>query len=190
MGIVGRPAPNFTGEAARGGEIVRISLSDYRGKWLILFFYPLDFTFVCPTELVALSDRLADFRKADAEVLGVSVDSVHAHLAWMRMPRAEAGVGDLAFPLLSDLSKSIAEAYEILQGDQALRALFLIDPDGIVQSCTVNNLAVGRSVDEVLRTLHAYSQVRTHGDTCPANWREGQPGMPGTLQAVGALLGP
>jgi alkyl hydroperoxide reductase subunit AhpC len=189
MGIIGRPAPHFSGEAAKDGEIVNISLSDYKGKWLVLFFYPLDFTFVCPTELVAFSDRAEDFKKIDAEILGVSVDSVHTHLAWMRTPRAQAGVGELNYPLLSDLSKKVAEAYDVLLGDKALRGVFLIDPDGNVQSATVNNLPVGRSVDEVLRTLKAYQYVRKNGGTCPADWHEGDQGMPGTLEGVKQVIG-
>ncbi len=189
MGIIGRPAPHFSGEAAKDGEVVNISLSDYKGKWLVLFFYPLDFTFVCPTELVAFSDRAADFRDNDAEILGVSVDSVHTHLAWMRTPREQAGVGELAYPLLSDLSKKVAEAYDVLHGDVALRGVFIIDPDGNAQSATVNNLPVGRSVDEVLRTLKAYQYVRKNGGTCPADWNDGDEGMPGTLEGVKQVIG-
>jgi peroxiredoxin (alkyl hydroperoxide reductase subunit C) len=138
---------------------------------------------------VAFSDRAADFRKSEAEILGVSVDSVHTHLAWMRTPRSEAGVGDLEYPLLSDLSKKVAEAYDVLHVDRALRGVFIIDPDGTVQAGTVNNLPVGRNVDEVLRTLHAYQHVRKHGGTCPANWHEGDAGMPGTLEGVKQVIG-
>jgi peroxiredoxin (alkyl hydroperoxide reductase subunit C) len=188
MSVIGNPAPNFSSAAAKDGEIVQISLSDYKGKWLVLFFYPLDFTFVCPTELVAFSDRTADFKKSNAEILGVSVDSVHTHLAWMRTPRSEAGVGDLAYPLLSDLSKEISKAFDVLHGDVSLRGVFIIDPDGHVQSATVNNLPVGRNVDEVLRTLHAYQFVRENGGTCPANWHEGDTGMPATLDGVKSVI--
>ena len=189
MSIIGNAAPHFDADAAKDGEIVRISLDNYRGKWLVLFFYPLDFTFVCPTELVAFSDRAEDFKKMNAELLGVSVDSVHTHLAWMRTPRNEAGVGDLAYPLLSDLSKEVCKAYDVLHGDVALRGVFIIDPEGNVQSATVNNLPVGRNVDEVLRTLEAYQYVAEHGGTCPANWHHGDSGMDATLDGVKKVIG-
>jgi alkyl hydroperoxide reductase subunit AhpC len=184
MSIIGQQAPHFAGQAAKNGEIVNISLSDYKGKFLVLFFYPLDFTFVCPTELVAFNDRMKDFKALNAEVLGVSVDSVHTHLAWMRTPRSEAGVGELDYPLLADLSKQVARDYDVLTGDVALRGVFVIDPDGVVQSATINNLPVGRNIEEVLRTVKAAAHVREHGDVCPANWQEGQHGMAATLDGV------
>jgi len=184
MSIIGQQAPHFAGQAAKNGEIVNISLSDYKGKFLVLFFYPLDFTFVCPTELVAFNDRMKDFKALNAEVLGVSVDSVHTHLAWMRTPRSEAGVGELDYPLLADLSKQVARDYDVLTGDVALRGVFVIDPDGVVQSATINNLSVGRNIEEVLRTVKAAAHVREHGDVCPANWQEGQHGMAATLDGV------
>ena len=189
MSIVGQAAPDFSAAAAREGEEVQISLSDYRGKWLVLFFYPLDFTFVCPTELVAFSDRAGDFKALNAELLGVSVDSVHTHLAWMRTPRSEAGVGELNYPLLSDLGGSIAESYGVLHGNVALRGVFLIDPEGMVQTGTVNNLPVGRNVEEVLRTVKAYQHVAANGGTCPANWQEGEAGMDATLDGVKGVIG-
>ncbi|MEZ4323008.1 MAG: peroxiredoxin [Myxococcota bacterium] len=189
MSIIGNAAPHFEAEAAKDGEIVNISLDNYRGKWLVLFFYPLDFTFVCPTELVAFSDRAEDFKALGAELLGVSVDSVHTHLAWMRTPREQAGVGELAYPLLSDISKEIAKAYDVLHGDVALRGVFLIDPEGNVQTATVNNLPVGRNVDEVLRTVKAYQYVAANGGTCPANWQEGQDGMDASLDGVKKVIG-
>jgi len=189
MSIIGNKAPDFRGAAAKDGEIVEIGLSDYAGRWLVLFFYPLDFTFVCPTELVAFSDRTEDFRALGCDLLGVSVDSVHTHLAWMRTPRSQAGVGELNYPLLSDLSKDVARAYDVLAGDVALRGVFLIDPDGVVQTATVNNLSVGRNVDEVLRTLKAYQYTRKNGGTCPANWQEGQDGMDATLDGVKKVIG-
>ncbi|MBW1877318.1 MAG: peroxiredoxin, partial [Deltaproteobacteria bacterium] len=169
MSIIGKPAPAFTGEAAHNGDTVNLSLDDYQGKWLVLFFYPLDFTFVCPTEIVAFDQAYEEFQAAGAEVLGCSVDSVHTHLAYMRTPRDQAGIGSIRYPLLSDLYKSIASAYDVLDGDRALRGVFLIDPDGVVQSATINNLSVGRNVNEVLRTLKAFQHAREHGETCPAN---------------------
>lgn len=190
MSIIGKKAPDFSGDAALKGEITKISLDDYKGKWLVMFFYPLDFTFVCPTELVAFSDRAADFKAAGAELLGVSIDSVHTHLAWMRAPRAEAGVGQLEYPLLSDMSKSIATDYDVLNdGGVAFRGVFIIDPDGVVQSATVNNLPVGRNVDEVLRSVEAYQFVKESGNVCPANWKKGDSGMAATLDGVKGHIG-
>ena len=183
MSIIGQQAPHFSAPAAKNGEIVNISLDDFKGKFLVLFFYPLDFTFVCPTELVAFNDRLADFQALNAEVLGVSVDSVHTHLAWMRTPRSEAGVGELDYPLLADLSKQVARDYDVLHGDVALRGVFVIDPDGIVQSATIDNLSVGRNIEEVIRTVRAAAHVREHGDVCPANWQDGD-GMEESLAGV------
>ena len=189
MTIIGKPAPHFSGPAAKDGEIVDISLDDYKGKWLVLFFYPLDFTFVCPTEVVAFSDSIEDFHAINADVLGVSVDSVHTHLAWMRTPRSEAGVGDLNYPLLSDISKEVAAAYDVLAGDVALRGVFIIDPEGNLQSATVNNLPVGRNVGEVLRTLKGYQYVAKTGNVCPANWQDGDEGMAESLEGVKSTIG-
>ena len=189
MGIIGNPAPNFSAPAAKDGEEITLSLEDFKGKWLILLFYPLDFTFVCPTELVAFSDAADQFKAVNAEIVGVSVDSVHTHLAWMRPPRSQAGVGELNYPLLSDLSKEIAAAYDVLIGDVALRGVFIIDPDGIVQSATINNLDVGRSVAAVYRTLKGYQYARETGNVCPANWEDGQEGMAATLDGVKKTIG-
>ncbi len=189
MSIIGNPAPPFSGNAASNGEIVKISLDDYKGKWLVMFFYPLDFTFVCPTELVAFSDRADDFRATGAEILGVSVDSVHTHLAWTRTPRNQAGVGELNYPLLADLDKSTCQAYDVLAGAVALRGLFIIDPQGNVQHATVNNLPVGRNVDEVLRTLKAFQFTQETGNVCPANWKDGDSGMAATLDGVKGHIG-
>jgi peroxiredoxin (alkyl hydroperoxide reductase subunit C) len=173
--MVGRKAPEFSLEGVLNGRFATYRLSDYRGKWLVLFFYPLDFTFVCPTEILAFSDRLGEFRKRGAEILGASVDSKFSHLAWTEKPREQGGIKGLAYPLLEDLKKELAAAYGVLagDGDVALRGLFLIDPDGVVQHATVNNLGVGRSVDETLRVLQAFQHVREHGDVCPADWKPG-----------------
>lgn len=189
MSIIGNQAPHFSGPAAKEGEIVDISLDDYKGKWLVLFFYPLDFTFVCPTELVAFSDATPTFNELGAEVLGCSVDSVHTHLAWMRTPRSQAGVGELNYPLLSDLSKEVAQAYDVLHGDVALRGVFIIDPDGVVQTATINNLDVGRNVAEVVRSLKGYQYARRTGNVCPANWEDGQEGMAASLDGVKGVIG-
>ena len=188
MSIIGKPAPSFAGEAAFEGEIVNISNEQFNGKWVVLFFYPLDFTFVCPTEIVAFNDAVETFKSLNTEVIGCSVDSVHTHLAYMRTPRSAAGVGELSFPLLSDLDKGIAANFDVLDHDKALRGVFIIDPDGVVQSATVNNLAVGRNVAEVLRTLKGFQYVRENGGTCPANWEDGNDGMAESLDGVKATI--
>ena len=189
MSIVGKAAPHFSGLAAKDGQEVTVSLSDYAGKWLVLFFYPFDFTFVCPTEVVAFSDRISEFHAINADVLGVSIDSVHTHLAWMRTPRSEAGVGPLTYPLLSDVDKTIAESFDVLDGPKALRGVFIIDPEGMVQAATVNNLPVGRNIDEVLRTVQGYQHNRETGFVCPANWVAGDQGMAEYLERVKATIG-
>lgn len=172
---VGQAAPDFSATAVVDQEFKTIKLSDYRGKYVVLFFYPLDFTFVCPTEVAAFSDRYTDFSKINAEVLGVSVDSEFSHLAWIQTDRKLGGVGDLNYPLVSDIKKNISHAYNVLTEDGiALRGLFIIDPQGIIQHSTVNNMAVGRSVEETLRTLKAFQHVQSHPDeVCPIDWQEG-----------------
>ena len=168
MPLVGSKAPNFTMNSTKDLEklSVPVSLEDYRGKWLVLFFYPLDFTFVCPTEIIALSERAQEF--AD---LGVSVDSEHSHRAWIKTPREQNGLGDLNYPLAADITKEVSRAYGVLLEDAgiALRGLFIIDPEGVVQHATINSLNVGRNVDEVLRVLEACQT----GGLCPANWKPG-----------------
>jgi peroxiredoxin (alkyl hydroperoxide reductase subunit C) len=159
-------------------EFKTVRLSDYRGKkYVVLLFYPLDFTFVCPTEITAFSDRYDEFAKLDTEILGISVDSEYSHLAWMQTDRKAGGVGELRYPLVSDLKKEISAAYNVLDPATgvALRGLFIIDKEGILQHATINNLAFGRSVDETLRTLQAIQYVQSHPDeVCPANWQPGQ----------------
>src|SRR5262245_56915391 len=172
---IGKPAPAFSLEAAQNGDFHTVKLSDYRGKWLIVFFYPLDFTFVCPTEICAFSDRAAVFREFGAEIVGVSIDSKFSHYAWTQQPRDQGGIQGLKFPLLSDINKQMSREYGVLNDEGvALRGLFLIDPDGVVQHATINNLPVGRSVDETLRVLQAFQYVRELGDVCPANWEPGR----------------
>ncbi|MFN5855375.1 MAG: peroxiredoxin [Pseudanabaenaceae cyanobacterium] len=178
---VGLAAPDFEAVAVVDQEFKTIKLSGYKGsKYVVLFFYPLDFTFVCPTEITAFSDRYSEFAKLDTEVLGVSVDSQFSHLAWIQTPRAEGGLGDLAYPLVADLTKKIAADYNVLDTEAgiALRGLFIIDKEGIVQHATINNLAFGRSVDETLRTLKAIQYTQSHPDeVCPAGWEEGKATM-------------
>ena len=174
---VGQKAPVFTATAVVDQEFKEISLSQYRGKYVVLFFYPLDFTFVCPTEITAFSDRYADFTSRNTEVLGVSVDSQFSHLAWIQTDRKQGGLGDIAYPLVADLKKEIARAYNVLDEEAgvALRGLFLIDPEGNVQHATINNLPVGRNVEETLRILQAFQHVQSNPDeVCPANWTPGE----------------
>jgi peroxiredoxin (alkyl hydroperoxide reductase subunit C) len=177
--LIGRKAPEFTAEGVLNGQFKSYKLADYAGKWVVLFFYPLDFTFVCPTEILAFSDRLAEFKKLGAEVLGVSVDSKFSHLAWTEKKREEGGISGLQYPLIEDLKKEIAASFQVLAdgGAVALRGLFVIDPDGVVQHATINNLGVGRSVDETLRVLQAFQYVAEHGEVCPAGWKPGDKSM-------------
>jgi peroxiredoxin (alkyl hydroperoxide reductase subunit C) len=176
---VGQAAPDFEAVAVFDQEFKTLKLSDYRGKYVVLFFYPLDFTFVCPTEIVAFSDRYAEFANLNTEVLGVSVDSQFSHLAWTQTDRKAGGVGDLKYPLVSDLKKEIATAYNVLTDEGiSLRGLFIIDKEGVIQHATINNLAFGRSVDETLRTLQAIQYVQSHPDeVCPAGWQPGDKTM-------------
>lgn len=176
---VGQSAPDFEATAVFDQEFKIIKLADYRGKYVVLFFYPLDFTFVCPTEIIAFSDRYDEFAKINTEVLGVSVDSQFSHLAWTQTDRKAGGVGDLTYPLVSDLKKEISTAYNVLTDEGvALRGLFIIDTEGVIQHATINNLAFGRSVDETLRTLQAIQYVQSHPDeVCPAGWKPGEKTM-------------
>lgn len=173
---VGRKAPDFEAECVVKGEFKKIKLSDYKGKWVVLFFYPLDFTFVCPTEIIAFQDCLEEFKKRNAEVLTVSVDSKYTHLAWLNTPQKDGGIQGVEYPVISDLKREISRAYGVYSEENgvALRGLFIIDPDGIIQHQTVNNLAVGRSVDETLRLLDAFQYVKKTGEVCPANWEKGK----------------
>ena len=176
---VGQEAPDFSATAVYDQEFKEITLSGLRGKWVVLFFYPLDFTFVCPTEITAFSDRYQDFSALNTEILGVSVDSKHCHLAWIQTPRNEGGIGDINYPLVSDLKREICQAYNVLNDDgEADRGLFLINPEGVVMHTTVNKAPVGRNVDETLRILQGYQYVAANPDeVCPANWTPGEKTM-------------
>lgn len=177
---VGQLAPDFTATAIVDQNFHTLKLSSYRGRYVVLFFYPLDFTFVCPTEIIAFSDRHPEFKALDAEILGISVDSEFSHLAWIQTDRKFGGIGDIAYPLVSDLKKEISQAYNVLDPDAgiALRGLFIIDRDGIVQHATINNLSFGRSVDETLRVLKAIRHVQSHpNEVCPVDWQEGDKTM-------------
>ncbi|WVZ08253.1 hypothetical protein V8G54_021599 [Vigna mungo] len=179
--LVGNVAPDFEAEAVFDQEFIKVKLSEYIGKkYVILFFYPLDFTFVCPTEITAFSDRHAEFEELNTEILGVSVDSVFSHLAWVQTDRKSGGLGDLNYPLISDITKSISKSFGVLIPDQgiALRGLFIIDKEGVIQHSTINNLAIGRSVDETKRTLQALQYVQENPDeVCPAGWKPGEKSM-------------
>ena len=178
--LVQKPAPDFKAQAVVNGAFKEINLSDYKGKnYVVLYFYPLDFTFVCPTEIIAFNDKLAEFKKRKAEVLGVSVDSHYTHLAWINTPRKAGGLGGLDYPLVSDLTKSIANSYGVLtsNGAVALRGLFIIDKDGIVRHALVNDLPLGRNVDEAIRILDALQFFEQNGEVCPANWHPGDKTM-------------
>ncbi|XP_022086622.1 peroxiredoxin-2-like isoform X2 [Acanthaster planci] len=170
-------APSFVGTAVVNGDFKTVRLEDYRGKYLVLFFYPLDFTFVCPTEIIAFSERASEFHQLNTEVVGVSVDSHFSHLAWINTPRKEGGLGPMNIPLLSDFKKEISKDYGVLLYEEgvALRGLFIIDPDGIVRHTSVNDLPVGRSVDETLRLVKAFQFVAKHGEVCPAGWTPDSP---------------
>lgn len=174
--FVSHKAPDFTADAYVNGEFKRISLADYKGKKVVLFFYPLDFTFVCPTEILAFSDRIEDFKKRNTEVIGASVDSKFTHHAWAQVDRTEGGIKGVNFPLVSDLSKSISRDYGVLIEDAgiALRGLFMINKDGILKHATINHLDLGRNIDEVLRLLDAIDYTEQHGEVCPANWKRGE----------------
>ncbi|MGF7046702.1 alkyl hydroperoxide reductase subunit AhpC [Paenibacillus sp. DS2015] len=171
--LVGRQAPDFTMETVTGDgkDFSKVSLSDYKGKWLVLFFYPLDFTFVCPTEITALSDAYDQFKSLDAEVLGASTDSIHSHKAWLTTPRDYNGLGNINFPLASDITKKVASDYGILIEEEgiALRGLFIIDPEGELKYQVVNHNDVGRSVEETIRVLQALQS----GGLCAMNWKPG-----------------
>ncbi len=176
---VGQQAPDFTATAVIDQEFKEISLSKYRGKYVVLFFYPLDFTFVCPTEITAFSDRYSEFSSKNTEVLAVSVDSKYSHLAWIQTPRNEGGIGDISYPLVADLKKEICSSYNVLNDDgEADRGLFIINPQGMIMHSTINKAPVGRNVDETLRVLQAYQYVESHpNEVCPANWTPGEKTM-------------
>jgi peroxiredoxin (alkyl hydroperoxide reductase subunit C) len=177
--LVGHQAPDFSADAVVNGKFETVSLKDYRGKYVILFFYPLDFTFVCPTELHAFQEKLEDFKKHNTEVIGVSVDSKFSHLAWLNTPKKEGGINGVTYPLVSDINKTIAADYDVLVEGAgiAYRGLFLIDKEGTVKSEIVNDNALGRNIDEVLRLVEALQYTEKHGEVCPANWKEGDSGM-------------
>ena len=185
--LVTKKAPDFNASAvlANGKIEESYSLEQLQGRYAILLFYPLDFTFVCPTEILAFNSKIKEFEERNCSVVGISVDSPYTHLAWRRTPKEEGGIGEIQFPLVSDMSREIARSYGVLFEDQvALRGLFLIDRKGIVRHAVVNDQPLGRSVDEALRMVDALRFHDEHGEVCPANWEKGKKGMKPTTAGV------
>ena len=174
--LVTKEAPDFSAQAVMAdGSFAEVKLSDYRGKYVLLFFYPLDFTFVCPTEIIAFSEAIEKFEALNTQVLGCSIDSHFTHLAWRNTARNDGGIGPIKYPLIADLNKKIATDYDVLlDGGVSLRGLFLIDKDGVVRHQLVNDLPLGRNVGEALRIIEALQFHEEHGEVCPANWEKGE----------------
>ena len=190
--LVAKKAPNFKAQAVlEDNTMDALTLSDYRGKYVVLFFYPLDFTFVCPSEIIAFDDKLDEFKKRGCEVIGVSVDSQFSHWAWKNTPRNQGGLGRVRFPIVADLNKKISKDYgvQLKKEGIALRGLFILDKEGVIHHSTINNLPLGRNVDEVLRTLDALQFTEEHGEVCPANWNPGDDAMKPTSEGVAEYLG-
>jgi len=183
-------APDFAGKAVVDGIIKDISLSDYTGKYVVLLFYPADFTFVCPTEIIAFSDRVEEFRREGCEVVAVSTDSEFVHMAWVNTPRENGGLGKMKIPLLADRTQQISSSYGVLNTDLgvAYRGLFIIDKDGVLRQITINDLPVGRDVDETLRLVHAFKFTDEFGEVCPAGWKKGKMAMKPTKEGVSKYL--
>jgi alkyl hydroperoxide reductase subunit AhpC len=178
MSLIQNPAPDFSATAVVKGDITTIKLSEFRGKWVYLFFYPLDFTFVCPTEIIAFSDAAPRFEKLGVQILGCSVDSQYTHLRWTETARKDGGLGGCNYPLIADLTKDIARAYDVLHTDgTTFRGSFIIDPKGTVRQVTINDMPVGRSVEEALRLIEAFQFTDEHGEVCPADWHKGSDTM-------------
>lgn len=188
--LVGKKAPDFTANAVFGNnEIKQLQLSSYSGKHVVLFFYPLDFTFVCPSELIAFDHRLDEFKKRGVEVIGCSIDSQFTHLAWKNTPVNNGGIGPVGYPLVADINHAICQAYDVeAAGGVAFRGSFLIDKAGVVQHQVVNNLPLGRNIDEMLRMIDALQFTEEHGEVCPAGWQKGKKGMNASTEGVAKYL--
>ena len=189
--LVGKQAPDFEATAAMPDGSINdgFKLSDYKGKYVVLFFYPLDFTFVCPSELIAFDHRISEFEKRDVQVIGCSIDSHFTHLAWRRTAVADGGIGEVKYPLVADLTKNIARDYDVLINEAvSLRGSFLIDKDGVVQHQVVNNLPLGRNIDEMLRMVDALQFHESYGEVCPAGWNQGDTGMKPSTEGVAEYL--
>ena len=184
--LIGKQAPDFSCQAIIDGCIKQVSLNDFGGKYKVIFFYPADFTYVCPTELHAFQENYEEFTKRNAVVLGVSVDSVHSHFAWLSIPKQQGGIQGVSYPLLSDITKNISRTYDVLNEEigTAWRAVFILDKKNIIQSMLINANSLGRSTDEVLRLLDAIQYVESHGEVCPANWIVGKKALQPTQEGV------
>ena len=191
--LVGKEAPDFKEKAVINGEIKEdFTLSQFKGeKYVVLFFYPLDFTYVCPTEMHAFQEKLKDFQSKNTEVVAVSTDSWFSHAAWLETPKAKGGIEGVTYPIVSDFNKSISQDYDVLIEDlgAALRGAFIIDKEGVVQAQVVNNLPLGRNVDEILRLVDALQFTEEHGEVCPANWNEGDKSMKATTEGLQEYFG-
>jgi peroxiredoxin 2/4 len=188
--LVNKNAPDFKAQAVMAdGSFKEIKLSDYRGKYVVLFFWPLDFTFVCPSEIIAHENRRKAFEDKGVQLIGVSIDSQFTHFAWRETPVNKGGIGRVGFPIVADVQHEIVRAYGVEHADGvAFRASFLIDKNGVVQHQTVNNLPLGRNVDEMLRLVDALQFTEAHGEVCPAGWQKGQSGMKPTAEGVASYL--
>ncbi|MBF0175818.1 MAG: peroxiredoxin [Magnetococcales bacterium] len=188
--LVTKQAPDFKATAVMpDNSFKEISLSDYKGKYVVLYFYPLDFTFVCPSEIIAFDHRLNEFKSRNTEVIGVSIDSHFVHLAWKNTEISKGGIGNVQYPLVADINKAITKAYDLEFGPGiALRGSFLIDKAGVVRHQVVNDLPLGRNVDEMLRMVDALQFNEEHGEVCPAGWQKGKPGMKGSTAGVAEYL--
>ncbi len=189
--LVGKQAPDFKEKAVKGSEVIdNFTLSQFKGKYVLLFFYPLDFTFVCPTELHAFNEKIAEFKAKGVEVVAVSTDSWFSHLAWLSTPKEKGGIEGVSYPIVADFNKKISADYDVLLcGGMALRGSFLIDKAGIVQHQVVNNLPLGRSVDEALRMVDALQYFEANGEVCPANWKKGEKAMKPTSAGLEKYFG-
>jgi peroxiredoxin (alkyl hydroperoxide reductase subunit C) len=191
MSFVAKKAPHFKAQAVMPDMSFKdIDLDSFRGKqYVILFFYPMDFTFVCPSEIIAFDKAYEKFKAKNVQLLACSTDSVYSHFAWKNMPVDEGGIGMVKFPILSDITKSIARDYQVLHEDSvALRGLFLIDKEGLCRHATINDLPLGRNVDEAMRLVDALQFTEKHGEVCPANWHEGEEGMKADAEGVAKYL--
>ena len=184
--MIGKQAPTFSCEAVIKGETKKISLDDYTGKYKVIFFYPKDFTYVCPTELHAFQEMLPEFKKRNVEVIGCSVDDCVTHCKWLETPKKLGGIEGIAYPLIADTQKKIARDYGVLNEKEgvAFRGVFLLDKDNVVQSMMINNLSLGRNVDEIIRLVDALQFVEKHGQLCPANWVHGERGMQASKEGL------
>jgi len=187
--LVGKPAPNFTATAVYGDNSIKdLTLSSYKGKYVVVFFWPLDFTFVCPSEIIAFDHRLSEFKNLGVEVLGVSIDSHFTHLAWKNTAIENGGIGQVGFPMIADINHAISKAYDVESAGVAFRGSFLIDKEGLVRHQVINDLPLGRNIDEMIRMVEALQFTEEHGEVCPAGWKKGSKGMKANPEGVANYL--